>query len=205
MLTHIYIVQSLIWVNVLSHSCTHAATRWHAIVDLLKVLLWSFVPECFQIFYPETTDIYDRKNMPRCIYCIHALRYFLFVSDWPSGIRPLNTVRLLLTLTENHLAQSFYEVTSALRSVVHSTSRTELVLVPCLYSVYLHYCKVDMVFFYSVLHIINQIILYHILTFPLLSEKQLSCISFTHNVQVGKQTNYKKDFHHVFELSVCNF
>uniref|UniRef100_A0A7N6FDM6 IQ motif containing GTPase activating protein 1 n=1 Tax=Anabas testudineus TaxID=64144 RepID=A0A7N6FDM6_ANATE len=31
-----------------------------------------------KIFYPETTDIYDRKNMPRCIYCIHALRYFLF-------------------------------------------------------------------------------------------------------------------------------
>ncbi|KAG7271758.1 hypothetical protein CRUP_032661 [Coryphaenoides rupestris] len=27
-----------------------------------------------KIFYPETTDIYDRKNMPRCIYCIHALR-----------------------------------------------------------------------------------------------------------------------------------
>ncbi|NXW36809.1 IQGA1 protein, partial [Phaetusa simplex] len=26
-----------------------------------------------KIFYPETTDIYDRKNMPRCIYCIHAL------------------------------------------------------------------------------------------------------------------------------------
>lgn len=32
----------------------------------------------FQIFYPETTDIYDRKNMPRCIYCIHALRYSLW-------------------------------------------------------------------------------------------------------------------------------
>lgn len=32
-------------------------------------------PRLFQIFYPETTDIYDRKNMPRCIYCIHALRY----------------------------------------------------------------------------------------------------------------------------------
>uniref|UniRef100_A0A669AYN2 IQ motif containing GTPase activating protein 1 n=1 Tax=Oreochromis niloticus TaxID=8128 RepID=A0A669AYN2_ORENI len=28
-----------------------------------------------KIFYPETTDIYDRKNMPRCIYCIHALRF----------------------------------------------------------------------------------------------------------------------------------
>uniref|UniRef100_A0A672HTJ4 IQ motif containing GTPase activating protein 1 n=1 Tax=Salarias fasciatus TaxID=181472 RepID=A0A672HTJ4_SALFA len=32
----------------------------------------------FQIFYPETTDIYDRKNMPRCIYCIHALSLYLF-------------------------------------------------------------------------------------------------------------------------------
>ena len=28
-----------------------------------------------QIFFPETTDIYDRKNMPRAIYCIHALRW----------------------------------------------------------------------------------------------------------------------------------
>lgn len=28
----------------------------------------------FQIFYPTTTDLYDRKNMPRVIYCIHALR-----------------------------------------------------------------------------------------------------------------------------------
>lgn len=27
-----------------------------------------------QIFYPEVTDIYDKKNMPRVIYCIHALR-----------------------------------------------------------------------------------------------------------------------------------
>uniref|UniRef100_A0A4W4G6A0 IQ motif containing GTPase activating protein 3 n=1 Tax=Electrophorus electricus TaxID=8005 RepID=A0A4W4G6A0_ELEEL len=25
------------------------------------------------IFYPETTDIYDKKNMPRTVYCIHAL------------------------------------------------------------------------------------------------------------------------------------
>lgn len=27
-----------------------------------------------QIFHPETTDIYDKKNMPRVVYCIHALR-----------------------------------------------------------------------------------------------------------------------------------
>ena len=27
-----------------------------------------------QIFYPITTDLYDRKNMPRVIYCIHAVR-----------------------------------------------------------------------------------------------------------------------------------
>nr|XP_039271363.1 ras GTPase-activating-like protein IQGAP1 isoform X2 [Styela clava] len=30
------------------------------------------------IFYPETTDIYDRKNMPKTIYCVHALSLFLF-------------------------------------------------------------------------------------------------------------------------------
>uniref|UniRef100_A0A3B5QSV7 IQ motif containing GTPase activating protein 3 n=1 Tax=Xiphophorus maculatus TaxID=8083 RepID=A0A3B5QSV7_XIPMA len=26
------------------------------------------------IFHPETTDVYDKKNMPRAVYCIHALR-----------------------------------------------------------------------------------------------------------------------------------
>lgn len=31
-----------------------------------------------KIFYPETTDVYDRKNMPRCVYCIHALSLYLF-------------------------------------------------------------------------------------------------------------------------------
>uniref|UniRef100_UPI003AB01964 ras GTPase-activating-like protein IQGAP3 n=1 Tax=Centroberyx gerrardi TaxID=166262 RepID=UPI003AB01964 len=30
------------------------------------------------IFHPETTDIYDKKNMPRAVYCIHALSLFLF-------------------------------------------------------------------------------------------------------------------------------
>uniref|UniRef100_A0A8C5CYB5 IQ motif containing GTPase activating protein 3 n=1 Tax=Gadus morhua TaxID=8049 RepID=A0A8C5CYB5_GADMO len=30
------------------------------------------------IFHPETTDIYDRKNMPRAVYCIHALSMYLF-------------------------------------------------------------------------------------------------------------------------------
>uniref|UniRef100_A0A673CS83 IQ motif containing GTPase activating protein 3 n=1 Tax=Sphaeramia orbicularis TaxID=375764 RepID=A0A673CS83_9TELE len=30
------------------------------------------------IFHPETTDIYDKKNMPRAIYCIHALSLFLY-------------------------------------------------------------------------------------------------------------------------------
>ncbi|XP_048383116.1 ras GTPase-activating-like protein IQGAP2 isoform X2 [Stegostoma tigrinum] len=31
-----------------------------------------------KIFYPETTDVYDRKNMPRVIYCVHALSLYLF-------------------------------------------------------------------------------------------------------------------------------
>ncbi|KAG9345332.1 hypothetical protein JZ751_009878 [Albula glossodonta] len=30
------------------------------------------------IFQPETTDIYDKKNMPRTVYCIHALSLYLF-------------------------------------------------------------------------------------------------------------------------------
>uniref|UniRef100_A0A3B5N1V7 Calponin-homology (CH) domain-containing protein n=1 Tax=Xiphophorus couchianus TaxID=32473 RepID=A0A3B5N1V7_9TELE len=29
------------------------------------------------IFHPETTDIYDKKNMPRAVYCIHALSLYL--------------------------------------------------------------------------------------------------------------------------------
>lgn len=32
----------------------------------------------FQTFQPETTDIYDSKNMPRVIYCLHALSSHLF-------------------------------------------------------------------------------------------------------------------------------
>lgn len=53
----------------------------------------------FQIFYPETTDIYDRKNMPRCIYCIHALRY---------SLNPIQT-----TVSSCCVGLWFYEVTGA--------------------------------------------------------------------------------------------
>lgn len=35
-----------------------------------------FLP--LQIFYPETTDVYDRKNMPRVVFCLHALSLYLF-------------------------------------------------------------------------------------------------------------------------------
>uniref|UniRef100_A0A8P4GUV5 IQ motif containing GTPase activating protein 2 n=1 Tax=Dicentrarchus labrax TaxID=13489 RepID=A0A8P4GUV5_DICLA len=31
-----------------------------------------------KIFYPETTDVYDRKNMPKVVYCIHALSLYLY-------------------------------------------------------------------------------------------------------------------------------
>uniref|UniRef100_A0AAV2MF34 Ras GTPase-activating-like protein IQGAP3 n=1 Tax=Knipowitschia caucasica TaxID=637954 RepID=A0AAV2MF34_KNICA len=29
------------------------------------------------IFHPETTDVYDKKNMPRVVYCLHALSFYL--------------------------------------------------------------------------------------------------------------------------------
>ncbi|NWQ98179.1 IQGA2 protein, partial [Burhinus bistriatus] len=31
-----------------------------------------------KIFYPEITNVYDEKNIPRMIYCIHALSLYLF-------------------------------------------------------------------------------------------------------------------------------
>ncbi|XP_023331982.1 ras GTPase-activating-like protein IQGAP1, partial [Eurytemora carolleeae] len=31
-----------------------------------------------EIFLPETTDIYDRKNMPRAIFCLHALSLVMY-------------------------------------------------------------------------------------------------------------------------------
>ncbi|XP_037532593.1 LOW QUALITY PROTEIN: ras GTPase-activating-like protein IQGAP3 [Nematolebias whitei] len=30
------------------------------------------------IFHPETTDVYDKKNMPRAVYCLHALSLYLY-------------------------------------------------------------------------------------------------------------------------------
>ena len=30
------------------------------------------------IFFPETTDVNNKKNMPRVVYCIHALSLFLY-------------------------------------------------------------------------------------------------------------------------------
>ncbi|CAK1602079.1 unnamed protein product [Parnassius mnemosyne] len=41
----------------------------------LQVLKKTELPVTFQ---PETTDIYDKKNIPRVIYCIHALSSHLF-------------------------------------------------------------------------------------------------------------------------------
>lgn len=43
--------------------------------QFLQILKKTELPVTFQ---PETTDIYDKKNMPRVIYCIHALSSHLF-------------------------------------------------------------------------------------------------------------------------------
>uniref|UniRef100_A0A8C3P5M9 IQ motif containing GTPase activating protein 3 n=1 Tax=Cyanoderma ruficeps TaxID=181631 RepID=A0A8C3P5M9_9PASS len=54
-----------------------------AVVPLKKI----YDPEQtrYKIFHPETTDIYDKKNMPRVVYCIHALSFYLF----KLGLAPL--------------------------------------------------------------------------------------------------------------------
>ncbi|XP_048514358.1 ras GTPase-activating-like protein IQGAP1 isoform X2 [Athalia rosae] len=52
----------------------------------LKCLKSMQLPLTFQ---PETTDIYDRKNMPRVIYCIHALSTHLFKMGMAPQIQDL--------------------------------------------------------------------------------------------------------------------
>ncbi len=42
-----------------------------------------------RIFFPETTDVYDKKNMPRVIYCLHALSLYLFKLGIASQIQDL--------------------------------------------------------------------------------------------------------------------
>ena len=43
-----------------------------------------------RIFFPETTDVYDRKNMPRVVYCLHALSLYLYKLGIASKIQVCN-------------------------------------------------------------------------------------------------------------------
>ncbi|NWW86469.1 IQGA3 protein, partial [Rhynochetos jubatus] len=49
-----------------------------AVVPLRKIYDREQARYRVRIFHPETTDIYDKKNMPRVVYCIHALSLYLF-------------------------------------------------------------------------------------------------------------------------------
>ena len=46
-----------------------------SLVTFLQAVASIDLPE---IFRPETTDVYDAKNIPRVIYCLHALSLFLY-------------------------------------------------------------------------------------------------------------------------------
>ncbi|KAG8519948.1 Ras GTPase-activating-like protein IQGAP3 [Galemys pyrenaicus] len=59
------------WLSAIAHIGLPSVTQDRKIV---VVTGWFFL----QTFFPETTDIYDKKNMPRVVYCIHALSLFLF-------------------------------------------------------------------------------------------------------------------------------
>ena len=53
------------------------------------------------IFYPETTDVYDLKNMPKLCYCIHALSLHMF----KLGLAPqINDLEGLLKFTEEEIS-----------------------------------------------------------------------------------------------------
>jgi hypothetical protein len=53
------------------------------------------------IFYPETTDIYDMKNLPRLCYCIHALSLHLFKLGRAPQIQDLEGI---LKFTEEEIS-----------------------------------------------------------------------------------------------------
>ncbi|RKP18785.1 hypothetical protein ROZALSC1DRAFT_7081, partial [Rozella allomycis CSF55] len=42
-----------------------------------------------EVFYFETIDLYESKNMPRVIYCIHALGHYLFDKGQAPALRNL--------------------------------------------------------------------------------------------------------------------
>ena len=54
-----------------------------------------------QIFFPETTDIYDMKNMPKLCYCIHALSLHMF----KMGLAPqIHDLEGLLKFTDEEIS-----------------------------------------------------------------------------------------------------
>uniref|UniRef100_A0A8C8A155 IQ motif containing GTPase activating protein 2 n=1 Tax=Oryzias sinensis TaxID=183150 RepID=A0A8C8A155_9TELE len=55
--------------------CRYKVNLPHNTVQWLRAMELVGLPK---IFYPETTDVYDRKNMPKVVYCIHALSLYLY-------------------------------------------------------------------------------------------------------------------------------
>eukprot|EP00055_Hartaetosiga_balthica_P015715 m.94991 g.94991 ORF g.94991 m.94991 type:complete len:1619 (+) comp8935_c0_seq1:39-4895(+) len=63
-----------------------------------------------EIFYPEITDLYDKKNMPRVIYCVHALSRFLY----QLGIAPeMEDLHGVAEFTEEELSAMEQELQKA--------------------------------------------------------------------------------------------
>ncbi|XP_050432882.1 ras GTPase-activating-like protein IQGAP1 [Adelges cooleyi] len=67
-----------------------------------------------KIFHPETTDVYDKKNMPKVIYCLHALSTHLFKRGEAPLILDLygkvNFSAETITATRKELAESGVEL-----------------------------------------------------------------------------------------------
>eukprot|EP00040_Diaphanoeca_grandis_P039719 m.259908 g.259908 ORF g.259908 m.259908 type:complete len:2047 (+) comp38877_c0_seq1:133-6273(+) len=63
-----------------------------------------------KVFFPEVTDIYDKKNMPKAIYCIHALSQFLY----RQGIGPvMEDLHGVAQFTEEEISQMDAALTDA--------------------------------------------------------------------------------------------
>ena len=44
-------------------------------------------------YFPETVDVYDNKNMPKAVYCVHALSMFLSRRGVAPKIKSLSEVK----------------------------------------------------------------------------------------------------------------
>jgi Ras GTPase-activating-like protein IQGAP2/3 len=87
---HRYFPRLQNWISVTQTTSTTSSTLYDLLDSQRYVYPTAFYPQsfrhnCLQGFIFELTDLYEKKNFPKVIYCIHALRFVL-------DFNPLHTI-----------------------------------------------------------------------------------------------------------------